>query len=699
MDYSAIKKVHVVYKTHLDIGFTDMGSRVTERYVKEYIPHSVKLAMELNTEKDKKFIWTLGSFMIDYYLKHAEPEAVELLERAVGRGDICWHGIACTTHTELLDRDLLNYSLDIGKHLDERFGRTTIASKMTDVPGHTRGLIAPLCDHGIRYLHIGVNASSMVPEVPDTFLWKQGNREIVVQYSGTYGAPGYVEGMDEVLEFAHTGDNLGPQSAEAIEKEFDRIRGLYPNARVVASTLDAYAESLWEKKGLLPVVEEEIGDSWIHGIASDPWKTTRYRELLRLKDRWVQQGVLTPGQKECEEFFMNLMLVAEHTWGLDFKKYLADFKNWTKDDFQRARREDTTTLDFLTYRNASMLDILNTDFKNYRGGVFTGSYAYYESSHQEQRDYLEKAVEALPDSLKAEARMALDRMTPVETGHEGACVRLGETVTVKGWSVKIDGSGAVCSLKKDGRAWIKDGEAGRLQYQTFSAVDCVDNYYRYNRDFYETYGWSEGDFSKPGLEFVEDLENRCYDFYAETVTKKDDTLLISVRGDEEAVRKYGCPAKAQILYQFDENEVRCTLKWFQKDANKMPEALWFHYQFDVENPYRWMMRKLGEAVSPFDVVKGGNRKQHCVEAMEYRGADGSVTVENIHAPLVSIGGRNLYEMDQKTDSLENGFYFNLFNNRWGTNFSMWCEDECQFEFLLKIQTASASRRKCALYSA
>ncbi len=67
--------------------------------------------------------------MIDYYLKHAEPEAVEMLERAIGRGDICWHGIACTTHTELLDRDLLNYSLDIGKHLDERFGRTTIASR------------------------------------------------------------------------------------------------------------------------------------------------------------------------------------------------------------------------------------------------------------------------------------------------------------------------------------------------------------------------------------------------------------------------------------------------------------------------------------------------------------------------------------------------------------------------------------------
>ncbi len=67
--------------------------------------------------------------------------------------------------------------------------------------------------------------------------------------------------------------------------------------------------------------------------------------------------------------------------------------------------------------------------------------------------------------------------------------------------------------------------------------------------------------------------------------------------------------------------------------------------------------------------------------MEYRGADGSVTVENIHAPLVSIGGRNLYEMDQKTDSLEKWILFLTYLiTAGGTNFSMWCEDECQFNF-------------------
>ena len=69
MDYQKIKKVHVVYKTHLDIGFTDMGRNVLDRYVKEYIPHSVRLAEEMNGGKEKRFIWTVGSYLIDYYLK------------------------------------------------------------------------------------------------------------------------------------------------------------------------------------------------------------------------------------------------------------------------------------------------------------------------------------------------------------------------------------------------------------------------------------------------------------------------------------------------------------------------------------------------------------------------------------------------------------------------------------------------------
>lgn len=683
MDYQNIKKVHVVYKTHLDIGFTDMGQNVLDRYVKEHIPHSVRLAGEMNQGEEKRFIWTVGSYLIDYYLKHADSDACQELEAAIERGDICWHGIASTTHTELLDMDLFRYGLELGSRLDERYGKHTIAAKMTDVPGHTIAVVDALADRGIRFLHIGVNASSMVPEIPQTFVWRHGNKQVIVQYSSQYGAPGYVEGMDEVLEFAHTGDNLGPQSAEQVEAEYERIKKLYPNAVVEASTLDEYAKSLLAVEEKLPVIEEEIGDTWIHGVASDPWKVSRYRALIRLKNRWEREGRLVKGGGGYDSFMMNLMLIAEHTWGLDYKKYLADFKNWTKEDFQKARAADETTLEFLTNRNAQMREVLDIDFKRYRGGVFTGSYRYYESSHEEQRDYLRKALEELPADLKAEAEAALAGCAPVMEQSAGHRAYVGEILEIGGWRIAVDGTGALKKLERGGRDWAKNGVIGRLGYETFNALNCAQNYYRYNRAFYENGCWSEGDFSKPGLEFVEDLENRYYEFNVRDIFLSGQELLIDLAGDEEAAGRYGCPAAAQIKYVFGP-QITCSVAWFTKDANRMPEALWFDFAPDTENPNRWMMEKMGVPVSPLNVLRGGNRLQHCVEKLIYDGADGKMVIESIHAPLVSTGGRNLYDDYRNLPDLKKGFSFNLFNNKWGTNFCMWCEDDCRFEFELEV---------------
>ena len=38
MDANKIKKVYVVYKTHLDVGFTDLAKNVLDKYVNDYIP-------------------------------------------------------------------------------------------------------------------------------------------------------------------------------------------------------------------------------------------------------------------------------------------------------------------------------------------------------------------------------------------------------------------------------------------------------------------------------------------------------------------------------------------------------------------------------------------------------------------------------------------------------------------------------------
>lgn len=667
MDYQKIRKVHVIYKTHLDIGFTDLAANVLERYVSQYIPRSVELARALNTDKEKKFIWTTGSYLIHYYLKYGPPSGVKQLEEALERGDICWHGIACTTHTELMSRELFRFDLDISRRLDTRFGRRTIAAKMTDVPGHTIGVVDEMYDAGLRFLHIGVNASSAVPMVPPVFVWRHGGKEIIVMYAGDYGAAGCAEGMDEVLEFIHTGDNLGPQSEAEILHETKRLRRLYPNAEITASTLDDYAKCLWERRDMLPVVEEEIGDTWIHGIASDPWKVSRYRTLLDKGNEWVAQGRLVKDSLAYEEFMMNLMLVAEHTWGLDVKSHLGDFCRWSKEAFQSARKRDRVVSDSLDR---------STDC----------SYRFYESSHLEQREYLNKAVKALPPDLFREAEEALNALTPSREVPSTPARRIlpGSAVTIGDWTLKLNGNGAIYSLRKQGVEWVTGGELGGLTYQTFSASDCINHYYFYGRDFRQNRSWSEPDFSKPGLEDIEDLEDKCYNFYAVSITVEENRVAVLLAGDTAASKTYGCPRSAQIVYEFTEDMLRCTLKWFDKDANRMPEALWFHFCFDVENPSRWKMRKLGQMISPLDVVKGGNRRQHCVEALHYKGADGQIMLRTLHAPLVSIGARNLYSVGWDMDDLRDGFYFNLFNNRWGTNFSMWCEDDCQFVFTVAI---------------
>ncbi len=688
MDHKAVKKVHVVFKTHLDIGFTGIGRDVLEKYRGTYIPKSVDLALRLNTETEKTFIWTVGSFLIKDSLENASAEDREKLENAIRRGDICWHGLSFTTHTELLDEELLDYDLSVSDDLDRKYGKHTIAAKMTDVPGHTRALVKAMARHGKKYLHIGVNPSSMVPGVPDTFRWKSGEDEIIVQYSYVYGAPCYVDGMDEVLEFAHTGDNLGPQEPSVIESEMARIQKLYPNAKIVASTMDEYAASLLREKDRLPVIEEEIGDTWIHGIASDPLKVSRYRELIRLKNIWQKEGKIDRDSKQYKDFLQNLLLVAEHTWGLDYKKFLMDFTNWEKKDFDLARKNDRTDLDMITNRNANMRGVLLSDIEKYRNGDTTGSYSFYESSHKEQMDYVYKAVEALPADLKKEAAAALEALD--ETDHafskdcRGTEVSPYEHLHIGNYEVAFGGYGEIVYLSKNGLKHITDGVFGRLGYTTFNARDCVDNYYSYNRDFRLNQCWSEGDFSKPGLEFVEGLEHRDYEFGLRRLAAAGNKVYIRVRGNERACEEYGCPRDGYITYEFMDDKILCRLRLTEKDANRMPEAVWFDMRFDVENPYRWRMKKIGEHVDPMDVLKGGNRMQHCVEEMDYTGADGHISVKNIHAPLISVGGRALYGDYREIRDVKNGFSYCLFNNKWGTNFKMWCEDDMTFDFEIEI---------------
>ena len=105
-----MKKILVLFKTHLDVGFTDFSSTVIRRYNEEFIPRSIAVARELAARGVAEgFTWTTGSYLIHQYLQQADEAQKAAMEEAIRNKWIRWHGLPTTTHSEVADKNLFNY--------------------------------------------------------------------------------------------------------------------------------------------------------------------------------------------------------------------------------------------------------------------------------------------------------------------------------------------------------------------------------------------------------------------------------------------------------------------------------------------------------------------------------------------------------------------------------------------------------------
>lgn len=668
MDNAKIKRVHVVYKTHLDLGFTALAEDVLHQYRTEFIPRALDTAEKLNRDGCRKFIWTTGSWLIQDYLTHMPADEVARMEAAVRRGDITWHGLAYTTYSELMDDVLLRYNLSISRKLCERFGKHVVAAKQTDVPGHTIAMLPEMARAGIKYMHIGINGASRPVSVPPLFRWKYGDAEIIVDYSAYYGAVSALEGCDEVMEFAHSKDNMGPPTAEEVQEILDGLQEKYPNAVVEASTMDAFYEAIAPLRDRLPLVTDEIGDTWIRGIGTDPYKVSALRRLLALRQDWLATNKLEQDSTEDRAFLDALLLITEHTWGMDFKKYLYDFKNWERCDFEKVRKKNVTGREELCAAGPFLEGSLKKEHEKYTGGKLVGSYGLFERSHQEQRDYLKQAVLALPEALRAQAMeaIAVPKFEPFAPASDK------RSFILDGMPVQVEVDGA---LTVDGTAHT----LGRMLYEIFDWQTVDRCYHIYNRDFDSTRGWAEPDFSKPGLAAVADLKRTTWSpkcVGAELV--QADTLRIVCRVDGPAVERFGCPKEIEFLWKFTPMAMELTMRWREKKANRIPEAIWLGFDFLRQG--KLSLQKIGCEIDPFAVVPGGARKLHGCESVCL---DGVPEIMTWDAPLVCLGQRALYEVEDDYPEQDGRAQFLLFNNRWGTNFKMWYEDDAEFRFTLR----------------
>lgn len=668
MSKPSTSTVHLLFKTHLDLGFTELAEQVKQRYFRLYFPKAMETARALREREDpERFIWTTGSWILYEYLEQASAQERALMEQAIEYGDITWHGLPVTTHSELMDASLFAFGLRLSHELDRRFGRETIAGKMTDVPGHTRAIVPLLAQAGIQFLHIGVNPGSTPPDVPPLFFWRdsESQTEVLVMYQpGSYGDLTFVPSSDVALAFAHTLDNIGPQTREQALAAFAHLREQVPGATVTASTLDAFARAILPLKDNFPVVTDELGDSWIHGVGSDPQKVGQYRALSRLRRQWLGTGQLTERDPRFLPFSNALLQIAEHTWGMDEKTHLADYTHYSPQQLSTMR-----------------------DAANFR---------LFESSWIEQRAYIHAAVAALGNSNEAgEVRETLAQLQPAPVTTEG--LRLlearGVRLETRHFTLEVSEQGALNWLqeKQSGRVWATPEHSLALFfYELFSQQEYERFFAQYIWNKAETAVWAREDFTKPGIDEVVAAYQRWYPGLS-SLYQRDESdsavFLLQMEMPEESWQTYGAPRVLTLELTFPHAEpiIEITLQWFEKRANRLPEALWLSFAPPETQQGSWSLHKMGQWISPLETISRGNRSLHAVERGVRYSEDGQeVFFETLDAPLVAPGTPSLLDFHNHQPDMGQGIHFNLYNNTWGTNFPMWYEDDGRFRFVLRF---------------
>jgi len=651
--------------------------------VDNFIPKAIELANQVNTKDETKFVWSVGAWIVDYYLRHVDETRRGEMIRAIEKGYISWHGMPFTPHCEIMDEALFEFGLSIGQGLDDRFKKRTIAAKMTDVPGHTVGIVKYLVAAGIEYLHIGVNDASALPDTPATFIWKSPEGcELLVDYCQGYGNEKALDFGEDLLYFAHSGDNLGPPTRAEIEEIYASVQDKYPDAEVLGSGLNEYAEKLLQFKDQFPIIQEEIGDTWIHGISSDPFKTGLYKEYLQ---EMARIGDVI-SQKEKIGFYREMLMVAEHTWGLDFKKYLADYVNWDKESFKQARKRNELCAEYAgDYPSIYQFskDEFEKQVKSFNWD--DRSYALFEKSHQEQRDYLEKAVLALSAKNCQHFLTVKDSYMHMNLINE---IRLFTKIETKflildGGELKESLTEGNIKIEQDGGINFNGHTLGNFSYLLYGTEIFEAYKQTYSHDLEENYDWAMPDFYKCGFETKGAWkENREYlpTFHGAYI--KSNELILHLKYAHSLCEETGCPRDIFIKYIFSDHVIDVELNITRKDAHRMPESLWIGF-FENNDYDSVTLQKLNSVIDPYAVVHRGNRNYHAVENITFD--QGSVVIEPLHSPIVSLGEKRLYDFNQRYASHKDGIYFNIYNNLWGTNFKMWYDEDIKTCFTINFK--------------
>ena len=742
-----IRRVHLIFSNHLDIGFHSNlpdtpgnDAVVLSRYFRDYFPAAIKTAADLQERGGpERYTYLTHSFLVSLYLDCPKqlgiycpsPDEITAFEDAVNRGDIVWHALPHNFQAEFMDSDLLQYATTFTHELDQRFNLPLKkVMSQRDVPGLTRAAIPILAYSGVTAISVGVNSGSAPPAVPKytPFIWKDKRTRtslIAFWHPGGYSdvpvdsAEHCIRArhFDHVLCGAWRGDNEGPHSVEEVLDIYNRTREAFRDAQVDVSTLDAFVTEL--EKDLpnldLPVVTDEIGDTWIYGVASDPARTAEFRALLRLRrasgDRYDDAAF--------NKFSRLLLKIPEHTWGVDTKDYPGDYTRWSNIELQQALSTNDpkfmAAIDSWVRQRAYGTWALEELPENDLGrNVLAEMQQLKTPPNPTEPLYSEINVSQRPSALKFrshawlfeldQATGAISRLEFVKKPASRAKSFLQKLFFSK--STEADTEGCVTGCHN----WASpENLLAKLVYSCFDekSYDVIWKHYAHRRTPFPE--WFIKDFGKPNATVLGGAKRQDAVPALQKVWQRTDGhgglhVIAKAVFDDDLVTYAGAPAAVyyDISSPKDSNDLFIDIVWENKTATRLPEAMWLSWECDAPavDPSSWAMSKLGQWISPLEVMRNGSMSMHAIDdgGISVRSGDGKsvLRVRSLDAVLVSPGRPTPFPSVVHLPDLHAGMHFNLVNNVWGTNYVMWwpyqeSDRNMRFRFVVQIESPTAEQ--------
>jgi len=149
-----------------------------------------------------------------------------------------------------------------------------------------------------------------------------------------------------------------------------------------------------------------------------------------------------------------------------------------------------------------------------------------------------------------------------------------------GWTVQFDAHGALCQVRRPDGVVLADAQhhLGCLRYQTYGSRAYETFMSAYNPRLATTRNWAIPDFGKPGLEAMcTDGATYLPTCFAMHGHADGCAVRLELVFSPDAQEQFGCPRRWQLTLRATTETLTWELRWQDKNATRVPEALWLGF--------------------------------------------------------------------------------------------------------------------------